>query len=72
MLKTADLSEALLSTATTMRPLTEQDRAMLISNLIMGKVALDAYYETGHNFLASRNKNLVESDMLTLHKALTL
>ena len=37
-----------------------------------GKARLDAYYETGHNFLASSSKEVVESDMLKLHKALQL
>lgn len=72
MIKTEEVTASILGFATSMRPLTEQDKNQLIGFLLSGKSALDAYYETGHNFLASSSKEAVEEDMLKLHKALHL
>mgnify|MGYP001668618669 CR=1 FL=1 len=58
--------------STTLRTLTKSDKDSLTHLLMEGKARLDAYYETGHNFLASSSKEVVESDMLKLHKALQL
>ena len=72
IIKTEDFTKDLLEFATSLRPLTPWDREALTHLLMEGKARLDAYYETGHNFLASSSKEVVESDMLKLHKALQL
>ena len=72
IIKTEDFTKDLLGFATSLRPLTPWDREALTHLLMEGKARLDAYYETGHNFLASSSKEVVESDMLKLHKALQL
>ena len=72
IIKTEDFTKDLLWFSTSLRPLTQWDRDALTHLLMQGKARLDAYYETGHNFLASSSKEVVESDMLKLHKALQL
>ena len=72
IIKTEDFTKDLLWFSTSLRPLTPWDRDALTHLLMQGKARLDAYYETGHNFLASSSKEVVESDMLKLHKALQL
>lgn len=72
IIKTEDFTKDLLWFSTSLRPLTSWDRDALTHLLMQGKARLDAYYETGHNFLASSSKEVVESDMLKLHKALQL
>ena len=72
IIKTEDFTKDLLWFSTSLRPLTQWDRDNLTHLLMQGKARLDAYYETGHNFLASSSKEVVESDMLKLHKALQL
>ena len=72
IIKTEDFTKDLLWFSTSLRPLTSWDREALTHLLMQGKARLDAYYETGHNFLASSSKEVVESDMLKLHKALQL
>ena len=72
IIKTEDFTKDLLGFATSLRPLTPWDREALTHLLMEGKARLDAYYETGHNFLASSSKEVVESDMLKLHRALQL
>ena len=72
IIKTEDFTKNLLWFSTSLRPLTPWDRESLTHLLMEGKARLDAYYETGHNFLASSSKEVVESDMLKLHKALQL
>ena len=72
IIKTEDFTKNLLWFSTSLRPLTPWDRESLTHLLMEGKARLDAYYETGHNFLASSSKEVVESDMLNLHKALQL
>lgn len=72
IIKTEDFTKNLLWFSTSLRPLTPWDRDALTHLLMEGKARLDAYYETGHNFLASSSKEAVESDMLKLHKALQL
>lgn len=72
IIKTEDFTKDLLWFSTSLRPLTPWDRESLTHLLMEGKARLDAYYETGHNFLASSSKEVVESDMLKLHKALQL
>ena len=72
IIKTEDFTKNLLWFSTSLRPLTPWDRDALTHLLMQGKARLDAYYETGHNFLASSSKEVVESDMLKLHKALQL
>ena len=72
IIKTEDFTKDLLWFSTSLRPLTPWDREALTHLLMQGKARLDAYYETGHNFLASSSKEVVESDMLKLHKALQL
>ena len=72
IIKTEDFTKDLLWFSTSLRPLTPWDREALTHLLMQGKARLDAYYETGHNFLASSSKEVVESDMLKLHRALQL
>ena len=72
IIKTEDFTKDLLWFSTSLRPLTSWDRDALTHLLMQGKARLDAYYETGHNFLASSSKEVVESDILKLHKALQL
>ena len=72
IIETEDFTKDLLWFSTSLRPLTSWDRDALTHLLMQGKARLDAYYETGHNFLASSSKEVVESDMLKLHKALQL
>ena len=72
IIKTEDFTKDLLWFSTSLRPLTSWDRDALTHLLMQGKARLDAYYEMGHNFLASSSKEVVESDMLKLHKALQL
>ena len=72
IIKTEDFTKDLLWFSTSLRPLTQWGRDNLTHLLMQGKARLDAYYETGHNFLASSSKEVVESDMLKLHKALQL
>lgn len=72
IIRTEDFTKDLLWFSTSLRPLTSWDRDALTHLLMQGKARLDAYYETGHNFLASSSKEVVESDMLKLHKALQL
>ena len=72
IIKTEDFTKDLLWLLTTLRTLTKSDKDRLTHLLMEGKARLDAYYETGHNFLASSSKEAVESDMLKLHKALQL
>ena len=72
IIKTEDFTKNLLWFSTSLRPLTPWDRDALTHLLMEGKARLDVYYETGHNFLASSSKDVVESDMLKLHKALQL
>ena len=72
IIKTEDFTKDLLWLLTTLRTLTKSDKDSITYLLMQGKARLDAYYETGHNFLASSSKEVVESDMLKLHKALQL
>lgn len=72
IIKTEDFTKDLLWFSTSLRPLTSWDRDALTHLLMQWKARLDAYYETGHNFLASSSKEVVESDMLKLHKSLQL
>ena len=72
IIKTEDFTKDLLWLLTTLRTLTKSDKDSITYLLMQGKARLDAYYETGHNFLASSSKEAVESDMLKLHKALQL
>ena len=72
IIKTEDFTKDLLWFSTSLRPLTSWDRDVLTHLLMQGKARLDVYYETGHNFLASSSKEVVESDMLKLHKAIQL
>lgn len=61
-----------MALSTSLRPLTDEDKAKLTAILIDGKARLDAYRQTGHNFLASNSAQEVESDMNQLYKALQL
>ena len=72
MEKTSDVSQTLLSFATSLRTLSETEKQNLLTFLIQAKARLEAYQKTGHNFLASESPNLVEPDMNQLYKAITL
>ncbi len=72
MEKTSDVSQALLSFATSLRTLSETEKQNLLTFLMKAKARLEAYQKTGHNFLASESPEFVEQDMNQLYKAITL
>lgn len=72
MVKTKEVNEALLAFATSLRPLSDGERQNLLAFVMGAKARLQAYWETGHNFLASISREEVESDMDQLHQALLL
>ena len=72
MEKTSDVSQALLSFATSLRTLSDLEKQNLLTFLMKAKARLEAYQKTGHNFLASQSPELVEQDMNQLYKAITL
>lgn len=72
MVKTKEVNEALLAFATSLRPLSDGERQNLLAFVMGAKARLQAYWETGHNFLASNSREEVESDMDQLHQALLL
>ena len=72
MEKTSDVSQTLLSFATSLRTLSETEKQNLLTFLMRAKARLEAYQNTGHNFLVSDSPELVEQDMNQLYKAILL
>ena len=72
MEKTSDVSQALLSFATSLRALSDADKQNFLTFLKRAKARLEAYQNTGHNFLVSDSPELVEQDMNQLYKAILL
>ena len=70
--KTSDVSQTLLSFATSLRALSEADKQNFLTFLMRAKARLEAYQNTGHNFLVSDSPELVEQDMNQLYKAILL
>jgi len=70
--KTSDVSQTLLSFATSLRALSEADKLNFLTFLMRAKARLEAYQNTGHNFLVSDSPELVEQDMNQLYKAILL
>lgn len=72
MVKTQEVTKDLLAFATSLRSLSESEKGQLLAFVMGAKARLQAYRETGHNFLASNSREEVESDMDQLHQALIL
>ena len=70
--KTSDVSQTLLSFATSLRALYDADKQNFLTFLMRAKARLEAYQNTGHNFLVSDSPELVEQDMNQLYKAILL
>ena len=70
--KTKTISEKLLAFGTSLKSPTEEERSLVKAALREAKSRLEAYYNTGHNFLASENITLIESDMNELHMAINM
>ena len=70
--KTKTISEKLLAFGTSLKSPTEEERSLAKAALREAKSRLEAYYKTGHNFLASENITHIESDMNELHMAINM
>lgn len=71
-LKTKEVTQSLMRFAMSLRPLTSEDKNQLSWILVLVKARLDAYKQTGHNFLASDRPEEVESDMQDLYQGMQL
>ena len=70
--KTKTISEKLLAFGTSLKTPTEEEKSLAKEILREAKSRLEAYYKTGHNFLASENITHIESDMNELHMAISM
>ena len=70
--KTKTISEKLLAFGTSLKSPTEEEKSLAKAALREAKSRLEAYYKTGHNFLASENITQIESDMNELHMAINM
>ena len=70
--KTKTISEKLLAFGTSLKTPTEEEKSLAKEILREAKSRLEAYYNTGHNFLASENITHIESDMNELHMAISM
>ena len=70
--KTKTISEKLLAFGTSLKTPTEEEKSLAKEILREAKARLEAYYKTGHNFLASENMAQIESDMNELHMAISM
>ena len=70
--KTKTISEKLLAFGTSLKSSTEEEKTRAKEVLREAKAKLEAYYKTGHNFLASENITQIESDMNELHMAINM
>ena len=70
--KTKTISEKLLAFGTSLKTPTEEEKSLAKEILREAKSRLEAYYKTGHNFLASENITHIESDMNELHMAINM
>ena len=69
---TKEISKKLLDFWATLNIPSDAEKAEILSTLIDAKARLEAYYETGHNFLASEDLAHIESDMNELHMAIDM
>ena len=70
--KTKTISEKLLAFGTSLKSPTKEEELIAKEILREAKARLEAYYKTGHNFLASENMAQIESDMNELHMAISM
>ena len=70
--KTKTISEKLLAFGTSLKSPTKEEESIAKEILREAKAWLEAYYKTGHNFLASENMAQIESDMNELHMAISM
>ena len=70
--KTKTISEKLLAFGTSLKSPTKEEESIAKEILREAKARLEAYYKTGHNFLASENMAQIESDMNELHMAISM
>ena len=70
--KIKTISEKLLAFGTSLKSPTEEEKSLAKAALREAKSRLEAYYNTGHNFLASENITQIESDMNELHMAINM
>ena len=69
---TKEISKKLLDFWATLNTPSDTEKAEILSTLVDAKARLEAYYETGHNFLASEDLAHIESDMNELHMAIDM
>ena len=69
---TKEISKKLLDFWATLNTPSDTEKAEILSTLVDAKARLGAYYETGHNFLASEDLAHIESDMNELHMAIDM
>ena len=69
---TKEISKKLLDFWATLNIPSDAEKAEILSTLVDAKARLEAYYETGHNFLASEDLTHIESDMNELHMAIDM
>ena len=69
---TKEISKKLLDFWATLNIPSDAEKAEILSTLVDAKARLEAYYETGHNFLASEDLAHIESDMNELHMAIDM
>ena len=69
---TKEISKKLLDFWATLNTPSDAEKAEILSTLVDAKARLEAYYETGHNFLASEDLAHIESDMNELHMAIDM
>ena len=69
---TKEISKKLLDFWATLNTPSDTEKAEILNTLVDAKARLGAYYETGHNFLASEDLTHIESDMNELHMAIDM
>ena len=69
---TKEISKKLLDFWATLNTPSDTEKAEILNTLVDAKARLGAYYETGHNFLASEDLAHIESDMNELHMAIDM
>ena len=69
---TKEISKKLLDFWATLNTPSDAEKAEILNTLVDAKARLEAYYETGHNFLASEDLAHIESDMNELHMAIDM
>ena len=69
---TKEISKKLLDFWATLNTPSDTEKAEILNTLVDAKARLEAYYETGHNFLASEDLAHIESDMNELHMVIDM